>query len=148
MCVYVCVCVCVCVWCVCGSGVCVCVPNMLRNQKLPGQSRTFFFHMSKQLVIAYDLCLQCVGGQMISKHFLIRENEASPASVSQPGRVEMLGWGGLITLILFTDAKENRANARLKATKLKKRRGLPSSCLLYTSPSPRDKRQSRMPSSA
>ena len=87
MCVCVCVrvCVCVCGVCLWGSG--VCVPNMLRNQKLSGQSRTFFFHMSKQLVIAYDLRLQCVGGQMISKHFLIRENEPSPASVSQPGRV-------------------------------------------------------------
>ena len=39
----------------------------------------------------------------------------------------MLGGGGLITLILFTVAKENRAKARLKATKLKKRRDLPSS---------------------
>ena len=39
---------------------------------------------------------------------------------------EMLGGGGLITLILFTDAKENRANVRLKATNLKKRRDLPS----------------------
>ena len=85
VCVCVCVFVCVVFVCVCGSG--VCVPNMLRNQKLPGQSRTFFFHRSKQLVIAYDLCLQCVGGQMISKHFLIRENEPSPASVSQPRRV-------------------------------------------------------------
>ena len=85
VCVCACVCLCVCGVCVCGSG--VCVPNMLRNQKLSGQSRTFFFHMSKQLVIAYDLRLQCVGGQMISKHFLIRENEPSPASVSQPGRV-------------------------------------------------------------
>ena len=27
-------------------------------------------------------------------------------------------------------------------------RGMPDTCLLYTSPSPRDKRQSRMPSSA
>ena len=83
--VCVCVCACVCVVCVCGSG--VSVSNMFRNQKLSGQSRTFFFHMSKQLVIAYDLRLQCVGGQMISKYFFIRENEPSPASVSQPGRV-------------------------------------------------------------
>ena len=29
-------------------------------------------------------------------------------------------------MVLFTVAKENRANARLKATKLKKRRDLPS----------------------
>ena len=85
--VRVCVCVCVFVCGVCVGVVCVCVPNMLRNQKLSGQSRTFFFHMSKQLVIAHDLRLQCVGGQMISKNFLIRENEPSPASVSQPGRV-------------------------------------------------------------
>ena len=91
--VRVCVCVSVCVVCV-GGGSGVCVPNMLRNQKLPGQSRTFFFHMSKQLVIAYDLRLQCVGGQMISKHFLIRENEPSPASVSQPGRVVKCWDGG------------------------------------------------------
>ena len=27
-------------------------------------------------------------------------------------------------------------------------KGIPAACLLYTSPSPRDKRQSRMPSSA
>ena len=92
MCVYVCARVCVCGVCVCGSG--VCVPNMLRNQKLPGQSRTFFFHMSKQLVIAHDLHLQCVGGQMISKHFLIRENDPSPASVSQLGRVVKC-WDGV-----------------------------------------------------
>ena len=69
------------------SGWAMCERNMLRNQKLSGQSRTFFFHMSRQLVIAYDLRLQCVGGQMISKHFLIREKEPSPASVPQPGRV-------------------------------------------------------------
>ena len=80
--------------CVCVGVVCVYVPNMLRNQKLPGQSRTFFFYMSKQLVIAYDLRLQCVGGQMVSKHFLIRENEPRPASVSQPGRVVKC-WDGV-----------------------------------------------------
>ena len=36
--------------------------------------------------------------------------------------------------------------SKLKAEKLKKE--LSNDCLLYTSPSPRDKRQSRMPSSA
>ena len=40
-------------------------------------------------------------------------------------------------------AEEERAAARLALQKLPR-----NACLLYTSPSPRDKRQSRMPSSA
>ena len=35
-----------------------------------------------------------------------------------------------------------------KLTKTLKEKGILEDCLLYTSPSPRDKRQSRMPSSA
>ena len=42
--------------------------------------------------------------------------------------------------------KTAHSNARKQLLKLRKE--IPKDCLLYTSPSPRDKRQSRMPSSA
>ena len=48
-------------------------------------------------------------------------------------------------------ARSNKENLESKITNLKTERKLVTqvfSCLLYTSPSPRDKRQSRMPSSA
>ena len=51
--------------------------------------------------------------------------------LDQPAAARKPGGGGLITLILFTVAKDNRANARLKATKLKKLRDPPSSELPY-----------------
>ena len=51
--------------------------------------------------------------------------------LDQPTAARKPGGGGLITLILFTVAKDNRANARLKATKLKKLRDPPSSELPY-----------------
>ena len=54
------------------------------------------------------------------------------------GNMALVGFG-LLVIMLFgwfgTVVKESRA-------------GLYNTCLLYTSPSPRDKRQSRMPSSA
>ena len=51
-------------------------------------------------------------------------------SISRPLLANPDG-GGLITLILSTVAKDNRANARLNATKLKKLRDPPSSELPY-----------------
>ena len=47
-----------------------------------------------------------------------------------------------------TSVPEPQLTSLIKAAESLKVRGLTSSCLLYTSPSPRDKRQSRMPSSA
>ena len=44
-------------------------------------------------------------------------------------------------------SSEERYEARIKFQKLP-RNASPSSCLLYTSPSPRDRTRSRMPSSA
>ena len=56
---------------------------------------------------------------------------------------------------LNTYITEDYANALNKAKKFDEKPnldlklpGIPMACLLYTSPSPRDKRQSRMPSSA
>ena len=52
-------------------------------------------------------------------------------------RLSLLKEKGLITEEIFSDAEE---------LLIKSEMDIP--CLLYTSPSPRDKRQSRMPSSA
>ena len=49
---------------------------------------------------------------------------------------------------LTTTELRNALESLPTSTRLKMLSGLPSSCLLYTSPSPRDKRQTRMPSSA
>ena len=54
---------------------------------------------------------------------------------------------------MFSKAEEKKAKKRDKKEKKKekkkaKKKEKKKNCLLYTSPSPRDKRQSRMPSSA
>ena len=46
------------------------------------------------------------------------------------------------------DASERATEALIAQIKGVNRKGDGEACLLYTSPSPRDKRQSRMPSSA
>ena len=46
------------------------------------------------------------------------------------------------------EIREGRTRAQTKALKREAAAGLMSTCLLYTSPSPRDQRGSRMPSSA
>ena len=51
----------------------------------------------------------------------------------------------LIALVMDAEQAQPRKLARRKAVEVLGRLGC---CLLYTSPSPRDKRQSRMPSSA
>ena len=58
---------------------------------------------------------------------------------------------GLFAYLLFWEwSQESAAKAELVATTRvdEVSSGVDSVCLLYTSPSPRDKRQSRMPSSA
>ena len=67
------------------------------------------------------------------------------------------GWGAVIAKTISLDAEKvinvQPRYARLRSRESKEIYGwenieLISDCLLYTSPSPRDKRQSRMPSSA
>ena len=48
---------------------------------------------------------------------------------------------------VYKQARRDTRNAARRATR-KSKVAQPRTCLLYTSPSPRDKRQSRMPSSA
>ena len=56
---------------------------------------------------------------------------------------------GKIAQYLTEDLEKNTVNYRNNYDETEKEpEVLPSHCLLYTSPSPRDKRQSRMPSSA
>ena len=62
-------------------------------------------------------------------------------------RLGIWGWsyGGYMTLYAMTHSKSFKTGISVApVTDF----GLYDSCLLYTSPSPRDKRQSRMPSSA
>ena len=64
---------------------------------------------------------------------------------------ELLVWAPTLVLLLVGHAARYRVERRLRENEIIRRadRGLPiHPCLLYTSPSPRDKRQSRMPSSA
>ena len=50
--------------------------------------------------------------------------------------------------VLINKREELISRTRIKNLILKEKLTLNNDCLLYTSPSPRDKRQSRMPSSA
>ena len=68
------------------------------------------------------------------------------AEIERHSKVAMLGFGYQFLQGLIPRALGRRVELNLPQTlsKLSRMR----SCLLYTSPSPRDKRQSRMPSSA
>ena len=68
----------------------------------------------------------------------------------KPYKGAAAGWGALISVTQFwLDSKQPFKNLRaLLKTNQNGGFDCPGCCLLYTSPSPRDKRQSRMPSSA
>ena len=51
-------------------------------------------------------------------------------------------------LEIVTGVRPQRTLGRIQNRDLKVREGAPIGCLLYTSPSPRDRQKSRMPSSA
>ena len=61
---------------------------------------------------------------------------------------KLLILGAALLLQSCTTADEKIATASLDEADKQKLVAVTQSCLLYTSPSPRDKRQSRMPSSA
>ena len=68
-------------------------------------------------------------------------------------RIVLAYSGGLDTSIILKWLQENYKAEVICYTadigqKINKRKIISNACLLYTSPSPRDKRQSRMPSSA
>ena len=74
-----------------------------------------------------------------------------------PGTIIQTVWGGLTAsndtnLITMTSSSATEVDTNLRVTITPKKSNsvmlVSWSCLLYTSPSPRDKRQSRMPSSA
>ena len=68
--------------------------------------------------------------------------------VAWTGSVVVVGWTIIATAVLLMDsigAGNFRAQAQRDQATYEDRL---NACLLYTSPSPRDKRQSRMPSSA
>ena len=85
-----------------------------------------------------------VGGKTIflNPEFLLFPAEAKKGS-KLPVLIYLHGAGGV-----GNDLGKIRGQARRVVSGIRKFRKGPCLCLLYTSPSPRDKRQSRMPSSA
>ena len=73
------------------------------------------------------------------KLFLVRHGEATEGWTSKDPPLSDLGKSQALSLAPFID-KIDLNKVDLVSS--------PLTCLLYTSPSPRDKRQSRMPSSA
>ena len=139
MCSSVCVCVCVCV-CV---RVCVCVcarACMLARVR----SLSLYRHF---------LCLLPISDTRTNQVLVVKPPSLScaPASRNGSGHAQQ-------TANMRAEARENddlcfdeNDDLCLRIKSGDRKLGLPSlldSCLLYTSPSPRDKRQSRMPSSA
>ena len=75
------------------------------------------------------------------------DKRESFAAVAQIEKIKESTSNNLIlNIILVPRTKNVKSHKKIKIKK--KFDVLVSSCLLYTSPSPRDKRQSRMPSSA
>ena len=73
-----------------------------------------------------------------NKEALVRSQEGAPI------RIELAEFGSLVQLF----AKKGKEGAVMKKLGFETEAGKGMSCLLYTSPSPRDQRGSRMPSSA
>ena len=71
---------------------------------------------------------------------------ATPDRVKDVGRIVQTTVNGSPAVVVVS-AFQGITNQLIEAARLAERRN-PESCLLYTSPSPRDRQKSRMPSSA
>ena len=109
--------------------------------------RVKFFHGRQLQPREYIVLERGVGGESASS--TDTELESGMVFVSYPASEDVPQWvlrsvfdKNLTEMLTWADDDEY-VTPRMQAE-----HGLPRLCLLYTSPSPRDKRQSRMPSSA
>ena len=86
---------------------------------------------------------------MIKSNSGIRKTDVINRRMFIIGAAKVVVFVGIIARLFSLQINENKKYLTLSdKNRIREWKLPPTSCLLYTSPSPRDKRQSRMPSSA